>query len=237
MVKILICDDSIDDQQLIENKIKKCFKQSNLEILVVDSGKKLLQSINNEEVDIVLLDIDMNGMDGMETAKCLRRICSDLILIFVTNHAEYVFEALQYQPFRYIRKAFLDAELPVALSAAMEKLNANKEQYLCIRDKSGELRLDLSKVWYFELEGRKMKAVSDKEEKVFYCSMKQLEKELQAIENEFVKIYSGCLVNPYYVEKIVRDVIIMKNETKLLMSRRNIKTVKEKIYFYWGNRM
>lgn len=235
MIKILICDDELQERSFIEKKTKECLKHTRLEISSVESGKELFQKVDINEIDILLLDIDMKGMDGLEVAQRLRRDFEDVILIFVTNHAEYVFDALQYQPFRYIRKSFLDGELPVALNAAIEKLHMQQEQYVYIKNKNGEIRLDVSRVCYFELEARKIHAYSMNDKTVFYCSVKQLEQYLQGLDTEFVKIHSGCLVNPCFVEQIENDVVIMKNEKKLVMSRRNMKSVKEKIYFYWGN--
>ena len=171
MIKILICDDELQERSFIEKKTKECLKHTRLEISSVESGKELFQKVDINEIDILLLDIDMKGMDGLEVAQRLRRDFEDVILIFVTNHAEYVFDALQYQPFRYIRKSFLDGELPVALNAAIEKLHMQQEQYVYIKNKNGEIRLDVSRVCYFELEARKIHAYSMNDKTVFYCSV------------------------------------------------------------------
>lgn len=243
MVNILICDDDAYDLSLLEQKINVFMEQSKREyqLMQVNSGEKVIEKLTSDElrIDILILDIDMKNMDGLQVAKSLRMVLNmEFILIFVTNHAEYVFESLQYEPFRYIRKQCIDKELPLALKASIERIEIINGKYIYVDYRNGKVKLELKKVMYFELENRIMRAYMENgEEVLFQSSMKSLEQKLRSVNANFVKVHSGCLVNPYYVETIGAGEVKLQKGKCILVSRRNYKSVKEQIYFYWGELM
>ena len=88
-MQIAICDDEVSMVQILEEKIKKLLPDAVIEKYL--SGNEMIAS--RSKPDILFLDIQMPGMDGMETAKVLRQDNEDMILIFVTAAEEYVFQA------------------------------------------------------------------------------------------------------------------------------------------------
>ena len=81
----------------------------------------------------MFLDIDMPGISGLEIAKKLREENSDIILIFVSAHEQYVFESIEYSPFRYIRKSRIEKELFLDLKAAYARLGEMQDSYKTFR--------------------------------------------------------------------------------------------------------
>ena len=88
-MRVVICDDEKNIRELIADKVLKQYPEA--EIVFFSSGEELLLSDNH--TDILLLDIQMSGKNGMETARELRKKDKDVILIFVTAVEEYVFQA------------------------------------------------------------------------------------------------------------------------------------------------
>ena len=88
-MQIAICDDEVSMVQILEKKIKKLLPDAVIDKYL--SGDELIAS--GSKPDILFLDIQMPGMDGMETAKVLRQDNEDMILIFVTAAEAYVFQA------------------------------------------------------------------------------------------------------------------------------------------------
>ena len=83
-MRIVICDDEVSMVQILEEKIKKLLPDAVIEKYL--SGDELIAS--GSKPDILFLDIQMPGMDGMETAKVLRQDNENMILIFVNNFRE-----------------------------------------------------------------------------------------------------------------------------------------------------
>ena len=103
-MRIAICDDEVSIVQILEEKIKKLLPDAVIEKYL--SGDELIAS--GSKPDILFLDIQMPGMDGMETAKVLRQDNEDMILIFVTAAEEYVFQAFDVGAFHFLVKPFFD---------------------------------------------------------------------------------------------------------------------------------
>ena len=103
-MRIAISDDEVSMVQILEEKIKRLLPDAVIEKYL--SGEKLIAS--GSKPDVLFLDIQMPGMDGMETAKMLRQDNEDMILIFVTAAEEYVFQAFDVGAFHYLVKPFSD---------------------------------------------------------------------------------------------------------------------------------
>ena len=88
-MRIAICDDEKNIRELIGNKVEKQYPEA--EIVFFSSGEELL--LSDTHIDILFLDIQMSGRDGMETARELRQRNNDVIIVFVTAVEEYVFQA------------------------------------------------------------------------------------------------------------------------------------------------
>ena len=108
IINIVVCD---DDQDFLDNIQKELFHLANtlniaIETYLYTDGNKVVDLIYNdkEDFDILFLDIDMPDISGLEVAKKLREKGSDIILIFISAHEQYVFDSIEYNPFRYIRK-------------------------------------------------------------------------------------------------------------------------------------
>ena len=110
-MRIAICDDEVSMVQILEEKIKRLLPDAVIEKYL--SGEKLIAS--GSKPDVLFLDIQMPGMDGMETAKMLRQDNEDMILIFVTAAEEYVFQAFDVGAFHYLVKPFSDEKLKIFL--------------------------------------------------------------------------------------------------------------------------
>ena len=100
MIRIAI----VDDEKVIKEQIKKMIekKQTNCVIDTYSSGEEVLRS--DKYYDITFLDIQMEGMNGIDTARALRQKAEDMVLIFITGVKEYVFDAFDVAAFHYLIK-------------------------------------------------------------------------------------------------------------------------------------
>ena len=95
----------------------------------------MLPALEKDGCDLLLLDIDMPEMNGMEIAKCLTDLLQKPLLVFVTSHDELVYDSLLYHPFGFIRKAYLEQELEKILSDCKREIASREKcagrQRLC----------------------------------------------------------------------------------------------------------
>ncbi len=129
-VKIAICDDETALRETLRRKIEKHCQNAGItcQIFDFDSGESLLALPAESVPDILFLDIQMPGKDGMQTAKELRGKKRDIILIFVTALSEYVYEAFDVNAFHYLVKPFDDEKLYEVLDNALRQYAEQTEK-------------------------------------------------------------------------------------------------------------
>ena len=155
-MKVAICDDEVRGRERIRTLLEKKFSQA--QTCEFDSGMKLIDSVENGyQPDIVLLDIAMDGMDGMETARRLKEL-SDAILIFVTGVKEQVFEAFDVGAFHYLMKPVDQDKMTDVLKRAMQEIGKKKAapRYLLVKAEGGHHRIPVDDILYAENNGRKV---------------------------------------------------------------------------------
>lgn len=126
-VKIMICDDDRAVQKIMQKKIDRFCADDQIacQILCCDSGEEVL--VLKPTPDILFLDIQMPGRNGMEIAEELRKQHKDVILIFMTALSEYVYEAFDVGAFHYLVKPFQDEKLREVFERALEQYEKQQE--------------------------------------------------------------------------------------------------------------
>lgn len=236
-MRIAICDDNIEFLKQIDEIVTRTYKELQLEIEIFrfQNGRGLLVEMEKGEmeIDLLLLDIDMPEISGLEVAKIVREMGKESILVFISSYENYVFDTFEYNPFRFIRKGRLQQELPIALRAAEGAYQKIKKRYVVLRCDEGELRVEETEIMYFETVRRQIRiCLVDGRVLHIWKTMKELQKELSP--ERFCKIHSGCVVNLKYVSGYAGCEITLDNGERLTASRAGIKTFKEELSRYWS---
>ncbi|MBF0303074.1 MAG: response regulator [Desulfamplus sp.] len=118
--KILV----IDDEPSLREGARRILSKMNFEVFLASKGEDGLEVIDKEPIAIVLLDMKMPGMDGMEVLKCIMALERGIIVIVITGYAtvETAIEAMQRGAYNFIPKPYQPDQLRIAVSRAREKL-------------------------------------------------------------------------------------------------------------------
>lgn len=227
MYKIAVCDDEQVFADEIINKLQ--MRNKNYQIICFDSGEKLLSYVPN--FDILFLDIEMPGLSGMETAAKLRESGYDGIIIFLTNHTEFMPDAFKITAFRFLNKPISAEKFDEALTAA-EKYILN-EQHIIINDKNTSYYLKLSDIVYLEAYGDGT-YIYDKRGKI-YDTDKSLKYWKSMIGTEhFYQIHKSIIVSLMYIEDFSKGgtLTVQHYSKKLRLSRRNASEFKSVFFNY-----
>lgn len=239
-INIAICDDSETDalaaRKVIRNTLNHLKQEAEIEYYfnAKDIQNKLLKG--KEPLDLLILDIDMPGISGLELAGALRANNLKLLIIFLSNHEEFVFKAVEFQPFRYIRKIKLETEMPIAIQSAVNIIKINSDKQIVLNTDDGEMKVMVSDIMYFETDGRKLAVWLSNERKLLINKTIIDLQELIAKEN-FISIHRSCVVNTDYVKNMHDTILTMKNGQQLAVSRRKYKDIKRQILNLWGEQL
>ncbi len=217
-MKIAICD----DEKSIRDHIEKCVRETEPDAVVEQYPDASSVATASFDADILFLDIQMPGMDGMKAARILRTMGSKTIIVFVTAVEEYVFEAFDVGAVQYIVKPFDRNKLIDTIKKALDLANERKRIETALSDKnesdsgrtflikSGGLnmKVTLADISYAEvLEHRIILHMNDKERIEYYGKMSDLEK---IAGDDFFRVHRAFLINLSYVKSYdAKTVIIM----------------------------
>lgn len=242
IINIAVCDDEQESLEMIQKELYKAAEKLKITIETYPymDGKKVVDLLQNkkEEFDILFLDIDMPNVSGLEVAKKLREKGSEIILIFISAHEQYVFESIDYNPFKYIRKTKMQDEIEIALKRAYRRIISENIKSIVVNAEDGKIRLKHKNIMYFEMFSRKISVYTDggKERKLLgRKTIKELYHELN--DEDFIQIHSGCIVNTKYIDEYSGHDITLDNGKKLIVSRSRIKDVKEAMARYWREKV
>ena len=219
-MKIGICDDEKDIRELLWDRSRNLFP--NADILIYTSGEELFKG---ELPDILLLDIQMQGKSGIETAKELRQIDRQLIIIFVTAMEDYVFQAFDVEAFHYLVKPFTNKKFSEVLRKAAKRFedrnkpeSANeKRENLFITRGGTHITVALEDIVYAEVFDRKVIIHTMDSDIEYYGKMKDLEKKAG---DGFFRPHRAYLVNFNFIRKYDATTIYLE-KGQVLMAKQN----------------
>ncbi len=214
MVTIFLCG---DNQQIINeycNLINKFSYKNRITftLSVFERGEALIFHLSDSpnQADIIYLDILMGDLNGIETAKQLRKLGCNAEIIFLTTSQDYVFEAFDASPVQYLIKESTSAErFEEILLRAVSLAEGKKTEMFVCESRGTRKVIPIRNISCFEIYKRLVRVHYQGGESLeYYGTMEQLEK--QMLEKDFVRVHRSYMVNLHYIKKFQRPNLILK---------------------------
>ncbi len=192
------------------------------------------EDIVNEYVpmyDIIFLDIEMKCMDGMMAAEEIRKVDKDVILIFVTNMAQYAIKGYSVDALDFLLKPLPYFAFSQQMKRSLEKRKARSQNFLILPCASGAIKLDFSEIIYIESFRHEMVFYTKEDKLSLNSTMKELEKKLE--KAGFFRCNNCYLVNLAYVRSI-KGSFALVDRFELAISRSRKKAFMEALTEYVG---
>ncbi|WP_133969627.1 LytR/AlgR family response regulator transcription factor [Eubacterium limosum] len=217
MINISICDDENNVLDNIETLLLNSKFAGDFRYDLFNSIERMVnhQEIENISYDIFFLDIELNGQNGLEFAKKLRRLNRTSLIIFITNYSNFVFEVFEVFAFDFIQKPINPQRFNLVFDRAMTFLLQNETNFI-FSNKNKTISVPFKKILYIEKSGRKAIIHTLSINYECYLTIKEIWKQLSS--NLFVSIYSSVIVNLTHIEEI-SDSIILDNSEILYIGR------------------
>ena len=211
----------VEDEQACADTLQKYLQQygqefsQELDVTQYENGAVFLREFRSQ-FDIILLDISMPVMDGMETARQIRKIDSDVVLLFVTSLSQYAIRGYEVDAMDYILKPVSYFAFSQRMNRAMARVKSHAKNYLIVSTKNGMQKLDISTIYYVESQGHTLILHTRSGDYPCAGTMKEIEQKLE--EFHFFRCNKGYLVALQYVDG-VQDGCAVVNGELLLISR------------------
>ena len=232
MYKIAVCD----DEEAVSEQVKNLIAERNpaVDVVCFSSGEALLE--NYQSYEAVFLDIDMAGMNGIETGKAIRRLDKDTKIVYLTAYRDYVSGAFGVHAFQYLLKPVNKKAIWNVLEEIFRYMrSAEKKIILDFHTVDGALCLPVESIYFFEYENRKIRIVTDKEQ--YYMADKIGNVAKRMAEFGFSMPHQSFVVNMFHVKNVKNQQIFLDNGMEIPLSQKKQKIWKQELMGYLSRRM
>lgn len=236
MLRIAVCDDDKEAAashcEIAQQALTSCGTAG--EVVCYTEGGNLLYDIAEDHFyyDLILLDIEMPGLTGMELVEKIRPHLPNGKVIFITSHIEYAIDAFELSVFRYVPKDDLERRLLPAVEDAVRLIALEDGKTYIIQTNSRLEKIPYKDIYYIARDGKNAMITAGIGVSKVRKSLQQVYEELGA--EEFLFIDRGCIVNMIHIMQIKDGMAVLKNGESLPVSRSHLQGVKEQINRYWG---
>ncbi len=234
-MRILICDDDIELSQQLEKILISFFQKSSLklpEIVIYNSGKDLLQ--DSQSKDIVFLDIEMPGMNGIYIGNELKRQNNNAIIFVVTSYSQYLDEAMRFHVFRYLSKPLDKQRIFRNMKDALALYN-NSIIKISIETKDGTFVVLSTDIIFIEANNRKTIVHTSDDD---YLCIRNINYWLDQLRvPSFFQSHRSFIVNLEHVSSFDHSLIYLcNNHYRAYLTRRKYTQFKDTFLLYLESR-
>ncbi len=217
MIRILIAEDDPQCLRQMEQFLSDYSQESGqaFHITRYNNGEDLVEHYQ-PEFDLLLLDVDMPFVDGMTAAALIRKRDPELVIVFVTNLAQYAIQGSSVNALDYILKPLNYFSFCQHLTRALRYVRKREGSYLTVAVKGGILKFEVGDIFYIERLGHQLMLHTRDGVHASSATLQQMEDALAG--KGFVRCNKGYLVNLAHVSGVQDGCAVVQGE-KLLISR------------------
>lgn len=232
MIKIAI----VEDESMYANQLKEYLEQYEKEngevfdITLYKDGDDIVHKYK-AQFDIILMDVEMKFMDGMSAAEEIRKVDTEVVIIFITNMAQYAIRGYAVDALDYVLKPVSYFAFSQRLARAIGRMKKREQKVISVNIKGGTVRLDVANIYYIESQGHNLIFHTASGEYESSGAMKDVEDKLCTMN--FFRGNKGYLINLAHVDGVQEGCAMVRGES-LVLSRSRKKEFMEALTRYWG---
>ncbi len=222
---IAVVEDDKKYQETLERFLKQYEKERNrtLDVDMYESADAFFAE-NKSGYDVILMDIEMPGTNGMEAAEVIRRKDETVVIMFITNLAHYAIRGYEVGALDFILKPIEYYNFATKLDRALVTSDNRNSKVLVLQTKNGIARVNSTDILYVEIQNRVLYYHTQTDVYQVRGSLKAAEEELPA--SMFEKCSNWCLIGLSHVSEIKNDTCVV-GEKEIPISRRSKKSFME----------
>lgn len=206
MIRVAIVEDEAEIREQLMGYVQRYTRQygTAFEVKTFADGLEILEDYR-PAYDLILLDIEMKHLDGMETARRIRELDPEVMLVFITNMAQYAIKGYAVGALDYVLKPVPYFAFSQQLQKVEAQLRRRTRHYLAVPVEGGLRRLDTSCIYYIESEGHRVHFYTEEGDFAAPGALKALEEKLA--DRPFARCNSGYLVNLAQVRAVQQNTV------------------------------
>lgn len=219
MYRIAVVDDDREFSAKLREYLEQYAKENDetFEIEVFYDGAEILKDYT-PRYELILLDIEMPVVNGMEAAQKIREMDESVVLMFITNMAQYAIHGYSVGALDFVMKPISYYPFSMKIKRALKRVQKKEIPTILLTTSDGVKRLKVSQIYYVEIQGHMLHYYTEEGEFVMRGTLSSVEKMLPS--SLFVKCNHWYLVNLMHVTEVRKNTTVVGN-FELEVSRRN----------------
>ena len=212
-----ICDDRSEDSRLVSRLCAQWAERTGTEVeleIFPSAEAFLFRYEEKKDFDILLLDIEMTGMDGVELARIVRRDNEAVQIVFVTGYDSYIAEGYEVSALHYLMKPVNEEKFFQVLTRAVSRL-ARNEPFLTLELPGETVRVPLPEIRYVDVQ-QNYATIHAGQDYTLKRSLGELE---ASLDRRFYRVGRSCIVNLTYIRRVTRTEAELTSGERLPLPR------------------
>lgn len=222
-MRIAVCDDEKRFVKDFSEIVSRLYRSLDMIVDEYSDGASLLRRFPEVKYDIVFLDIEMPGMDGISLAKKLRELSEDVYIVFLTGHVEYAIKGYEVNALRYLTKPASEENVREVLEHVIKKQSS--EKFIWIKNRDGERRIRLSDIVFLEAQDQNVVIYTASDSFEFRGKLNDYEQTLTA--DGFFRIHRSYMVSLSKITNVSGKELTVIGGYKLPIARAKEKEFKD----------
>lgn len=234
-LKVAICDDSKADQEYIIQILNQWSQATNIHLGIhtfLSAEQFLFQYEEEKDFQILVLDIEMGKMNGIELAKKIRKVNKDIQILFATGYPDFITEGYEVDALHYLMKPINQEKLIKVMEKAIVNIH-KEEKYILLQDNDEMLKLAISTIKFVEVFSHSCVIHTIEGTVETRTAISKLENELRT---QFIRVHRSYLVNLEYIKKIAKTEIELEKGELVPLARRKYTEVNLAFINFYGGR-
>lgn len=197
-----VCDDRPEDSRLVARLASRWARQAGAEAEIESFPSAeafLFRYEEKKDFDVLLLDIEMTGMDGVELARTVRRDNEAVQIVFITGYSDYIAEGYEVSALHYLMKPVNEEKFHQVLTRAVGRL-ARNEPFLTLELPGETVRVPLPEIRYLDVQQNYVTVHAGRD----YTLKRPLAEFEAALDRRFFRAGRSCIVNLTCIRRVTR---------------------------------
>lgn len=207
MIKTAIIEDDENAYQLLKEYLTQFGKENSLSFETYHYGDGLSFLDEYQPMNLVFMDIELPFMNGMEVATKLRAIDENVVLIFITNMAQFAIQGYSVDALDYVLKPIRYSRFSSLMKKTMRFLGEIADQEVVLKTTGGMRKIYLSSIYYIEISDHLLIYHTDKGDVEVWGTLSAVEKQLP--KETFCRCSHSVIVNLKYVTSTDKDTLFV----------------------------
>ena len=226
-----ICDDDIIGLKVIKRMFKDLTAQSYWQVKTFSSAKSLMNHLYKHKPELLIMDVDLDGANGIELVREIHNRHPRLAVIFVSAHISFCSSVYEAEHIYFLPKPIDEGYFRKAIAKAQQKIESTQDQLLTVKKRNYITCIRYEDIIYIENKGRKVLIQTIDRQVEAYMAIEQLS---ETLDNRFVHCHKSYIVNMDFVKSKLRNVFILKDGLEIVISQSRRTKAKSAYLSYLG---